>query len=173
MDLIDLPISNWCTIFLFLVSNAMTTVVTYGTFDLFHIGHVRLLKRLHSLGDRLVVGLSSDEFNTIKGKKVVIPYEDRKEILLSCRYVDSIFQENCWEQKREDLQREGADIFAMGDDWIGKFDDLQDIVKVVYLPRTRDVSTTELKTVISEIQNEKIRQLQSLTEHLSALVKQI
>ncbi len=140
----------------------MTTVVTYGTFDLFHIGHVRLLKRLHSLGDRLVVGLSSDEFNTVKGKNVVIPYEDR-----------NVFQENCWEQKREDLEREGADIFAMGDDWIGKFDDLQDIVKVVYLPRTQDVSTTELKTVISEIQNEKIRQLQSLTEHLNALMQRL
>ena len=151
----------------------MTTVVTYGTFDLFHIGHVRLLKRLHSLGDRLVVGLSSDEFNTVKGKNVVIPYEDRKEILLSCRYVDDVFQENCWEQKREDLKRESADIFAMGDDWIGKFDDLQDIVKVVYLPRTQDVSTTELKTVISEIQNEKIREVQSLTEHLNALMQKL
>ena len=151
----------------------MTTVVTYGTFDLFHIGHVRLLKRLHSLGDRLVVGLSSDEFNTVKGKNVVIPHEDRKEILRYCSDVEDVFQENCWEQKREDLEREGADIFAMGDDWIGKFDDLQDIVKVVYLPRTQDVSTTELKTVISEIQNEKIRQLQSLTEHLNALMQRL
>ncbi|AGP80970.1 glycerol-3-phosphate cytidylyltransferase [Alteromonas mediterranea MED64] len=93
--------------------------------------------------------------------------------MLSCRYVDDVFQENCWEQKREDLEREGADIFAMGDDWIGKFDDLQDIVKVVYLPRTQDVSTTELKTVISEIQNEKIREVQSLTEHLNALMRRL
>ena len=151
----------------------MTTVVTYGTFDLFHIGHVRLLKRLHSLGDRLVVGLSSDEFNTVKGKNVVIPYEDRKEILLSCRYVDDVFQENCWEQKREDLEREGADIFAMGDDWIGKFDDLQDIVKVVYLPRTQDVSTTELKTVINQVYDEKRREVRNVASHLNTLIEKL
>ena len=76
--------------------------------------------------------------------------------MLSCRYVDDVFQENCWGQKREDLEREGADIFAMGDDWIGKFDDQQDIVEVFYLPRTQDASTTALKTVISEIQNENL-----------------
>ena len=151
----------------------MTTVVTYGTFDLFHIGHVRLLKRLHSLGDRLVVGLSSDEFNTVKGKNVVIPYEDRKEILLSCRYVDDVFQENCWEQKRDDLEREGADIFAMGDDWIGKFDDLQDIVKVVYLPRTQDVSTTELKTVINQVYDEKLREVRNVASHLNTLIEKL
>ncbi|AMJ97590.1 glycerol-3-phosphate cytidylyltransferase [Alteromonas macleodii] len=151
----------------------MTTVVTYGTFDLFHIGHVRLLKRLHSLGDRLVVGLSSDEFNTVKGKNVVIPYEDRKEILLSCRYVDGVFQENCWEQKRDDLEREGADIFAMGDDWIGKFDDLQDIVKVVYLPRTQDVSTTELKTVINQVYDEKLREVRNVASHLNTLIEKL
>ena len=81
----------------------MRTVITYGTFDLFHVGHVRLLKRIRDLGDRLVVGLSSDEFNKVKGKKVIIPFADRKEILLSCRYVDDVFQENTWEQKREDI----------------------------------------------------------------------
>ena len=151
----------------------MTTVVTYGTFDLFHIGHVRLLKRLHSLGDRLVVGLSSDEFNTVKGKNVVMPYEDRKEILLPCRYVDDVFQENCWEQKRDDLEREGADIFAMGDDWIGKFDDLQDIVKVVYLPRTQDVSTTELKTVINQVYDEKLREVRNVASHLNTLIEKL
>lgn len=151
----------------------MTTVVTYGTFDLFHIGHVRLLKRLHSLGDRLVVGLSSDEFNTVKGKNVVIPYEDRKEILLSCRYVDDVFEENCWEQKREDLKRENADIFAMGDDWIGKFDDLQDIVKVVYLPRTKDVSTTELKTVINQVHNEKLQEVRNVASRLNSLIRKL
>ena len=96
----------------------MTTIVTYGTFDLFHIGHVKLLKRLRALGDRLIVGLSSDEFNQQKGKTTVIPFHDRREILLACRYVDDVFQENCWEQKREDLIRLDADIFAMGDDWV-------------------------------------------------------
>ncbi|NVK57555.1 MAG: adenylyltransferase/cytidyltransferase family protein [Alteromonadaceae bacterium] len=151
----------------------MTTVVTYGTFDLFHIGHVRLLKRLKALGDRLVIGLSSDEFNVVKGKQVIIPYADRREILLSCRYVDDVFQENTWEQKRQDLLREKADIFAMGDDWAGKFDDLQDIVKVLYLPRTQDVSTTELKTVIKEIHDERLREVQNVAAHLNDLLSKL
>ncbi|NVJ64135.1 MAG: adenylyltransferase/cytidyltransferase family protein [Flavobacteriaceae bacterium] len=151
----------------------MTTVVTYGTFDLFHIGHVRLLKRLKALGDRLVIGLSSDEFNEVKGKQVIIPYADRREILLSCQYVDDVFQENTWEQKRDDLLREKADIFAMGDDWAGKFDDLQDIVKVLYLPRTQDVSTTELKTVIKEINDEKLHEVRNVAWHLNDLLNKL
>lgn len=151
----------------------MNTVVTYGTFDLFHVGHVRLLKRLRSLGDRLVVGLSSDEFNLVKGKKTIIPYADRREILLSCRYVDDVFQENTWEQKRADIIRENATIFAMGDDWVGKFDDLQDIVKVLYLPRTQDVSTTELKTVINEINDEKLREIRNVSAHLNTLLSKL
>ena len=126
----------------------MTTVITYGTFDLFHFGHVRLLKRLRSLGDRLVVGCSSDEFNLLKGKKTVVPYTHRKEILLSCRYVSDVFPENNWEQKRDDIIREKADIFGMGHDWTGKFDDLSDLVKVVYLPRTEGISTTDLKDLM-------------------------
>ena len=150
-----------------------TTVVTYGTFDLFHVGHVRLLKRLRAMGDRLVVGLSSDEFNKVKGKNVIIPYKDRKEILLSCRYVDDVFIENHWEQKREDLIREKADIFAMGDDWAGKFDDLDDIVKVLYLPRTKDISTTDLKTVMKEINEEKIREVRNVARHLLDIVDKI
>jgi len=126
----------------------MVTVLTYGTFDLFHIGHVRLLKRLSNLGDRLVVGCSSDEFNMIKGKKTAVPYEERKEILLSCRYVSDVFPEHNWEQKRNDILREQADIFGMGDDWTGKFDDLSDIVEVIYLTRTDGISTTQLKDYI-------------------------
>lgn len=151
----------------------MNTVVTYGTFDLFHVGHVRLLKRLRALGDRLVVGLSSDEFNLVKGKKTIIPYADRREILLSCRYVDNVFEESNWEQKRDDILREKASIFAMGDDWVGKFDDLQDIVKVLYLPRTQDVSTTELKTVINEINEEKLREIRNVSAHLNTLLSKL
>lgn len=147
----------------------MKTIVTYGTFDLFHIGHVRLLKRLKSLGERLVVGLSTDEFNDIKGKQVVIPFEDRKEVLLSCRYVDAVFEEHCWEQKREDLIREKATIFAIGDDWSGKFDELGDIVEVLYLPRTKDVSTTDLRTVIGELENDKIREIHNVAARLLEL----
>ena len=147
--------------------------MTYGTFDLFHVGHVRLLKRIRDLGDRLVVGLSSDEFNKVKGKKVIIPFADRKEILLSCRYVDDVFQENTWEQKREDIIREKAEIFAIGDDWAGKFDDLDDIVKVLYLPRTKDISTTELKTVIREINAEKLHEAKNVADHLVDLLRKI
>ena len=151
----------------------MKTVVTYGTFDLFHVGHVRLLKRLKSLGDKLVVGLSTDEFNLVKGKKTIIPYADRREVLLACQYVDDVFKEHNWEQKREDLIREQATIFAMGDDWAGKFDDLQDIVKVLYLPRTQDISTTELKTVINQIHDEKLREIRNVASHLNALIEKL
>ncbi|MBT0585038.1 adenylyltransferase/cytidyltransferase family protein [Alteromonas oceanisediminis] len=151
----------------------MTTIVTYGTFDLFHVGHVRLLKRLKALGDRLVVGLSSDEFNEVKGKQVVIPYEDRREILLACRYVDAVFEENCWDQKRGDLIREHADIFAIGDDWAGKFDELEDIAKVIYLPRTKDISTTELKTVLSYLNKEKVVEIKNVVNNLTSLVEHL
>ena len=129
----------------------MKTVITYGTFDLFHIGHVNLLRRLRAMGDRLVVGCSSDEFNRMKSKEVVIPYADRADILSACRYVDDVFPEHNWEQKRPDIIREKAAIFAMGHDWEGKFDFLSDIVEVVYLPRTDGVSTTEIRQKIETV----------------------
>lgn len=151
----------------------MKTVVTYGTFDLFHVGHLRLLKRLRSLGDRLVVGLSTDEFNRLKGKETVVPYEQRREILMGVRYVDNVFPEDCWEQKAEDIRREKADIFAMGDDWAGKFDFLSDIVQVVYLPRTPDVSTTALKQVLSSRQAERIASVRHSLEHTMSLVDEL
>jgi glycerol-3-phosphate cytidylyltransferase len=97
----------------------MTNVITYGTFDLFHVGHVRLLQRLRSLGDRLIVGCSTDEFNDIKGKKSVIRYNERAEILSSCKYVDLVIPETTWEQKCSDIQKHDVRIFAMGDDWVG------------------------------------------------------
>lgn len=124
------------------------TVLTYGTFDLFHVGHVRLLRRLRDLGDRVVVGCSTDAFNAVKGKRAVVPFEQRREILLACRYVDAVFAEETWEQKRDDIRREGARIFAMGDDWIGRFDHLRDMVEVVYLPRTPGISTTAIKETL-------------------------
>ena len=134
----------------------MTTVITYGTFDLFHVGHVRLLQRLRTLGDRLVVGCSTDEFNSTKGKKTAMPYEQRQEVLLACRYVDEVFPEKNWEQKSEDIMRFSADIFAMGDDWAGHFDDLETICRVVYLPRTEGVSSTDLKNLIVAQFQEKL-----------------
>ncbi len=123
----------------------MKTVLTYGTYDLLHIGHINLLKRARELGDRLIVGLSSDEFNLGKNKKSVFSYAERKQILESIRYVDEVLPEESWEQKKRDIQKYKVDIFVMGDDWIGKFDELKEFCKVVYLPRTADISTTYLK----------------------------
>lgn len=122
------------------------TVLTYGTFDLFHIGHLRVLQRARALGDRLLVGVSTDEFNALKNKKSVIPFEHRKEIVESVRYVDLVIPENDWEQKIDDVKKHAVDVFVMGDDWEGKFDFLKEYCDVVYLPRTRDISSTLLRT---------------------------
>lgn len=128
-----------------MTAQAQRAVLTYGTFDLFHPGHVQLLKRARELGSRLVVGLSTDEFNERKGKKAVMSFEDRKAVLESCRYVDEVFAEEDWNQKASDALRLGADVFVMGDDWAGKFDFMAEHCSVVYLARTPDVSTTEIK----------------------------
>jgi glycerol-3-phosphate cytidylyltransferase len=151
----------------------MKTVITYGTFDLFHIGHLRLLQRLRSLGDRLVVGVSTDEFNALKGKKTVVPYDHRVDIVRAVRHVDQAFPEQRWDQKREDIVREGAHIFAMGDDWMGKFDDLEDLCEVVYLPRTRDVSTTEIKQLVAALQADRLAELRAVSEHLQRVVQSL
>ncbi len=127
-------------------------VLTYGTFDLFHVGHVRLLERLSKLGEKLIVGCSTDEFNALKGKAAAISYEERVETLLSCRYVDHVFPERHWDQKRLDVIEYEASLFAMGDDWSGKFDDLKDLCEVLYLPRTKDISATEIKSRIRSVQ---------------------
>ncbi|MGS4985142.1 adenylyltransferase/cytidyltransferase family protein [Pseudosulfitobacter pseudonitzschiae] len=128
----------------------VTTVLTYGTFDLFHHGHVRLLQRLSQLGDELIVGCSTDAFNAVKGKRCVMPYGQRREILEACRYVARVIPEDSWAQKRSDIVNYNVSIFAMGDDWAGHFDDLGDLTRVIYLPRTQDVSTTELKERIQQ-----------------------
>ncbi len=124
----------------------MKKVLTYGTYDLTHHGHVRLLKRAKALGDYLIVALSTDEFNAIKNKKAFFPYEHRKEMLEAIRYVDEVIPENTWEQKIEDVKNHNVDIFVMGDDWEGKFDFLKEYCEVIYLPRTEDISTTKIKT---------------------------
>ena len=131
----------------------MTKIITYGTFDLFHVGHVRLLKRLCELGDQVVVGCSTDEFNEIKGKKTVVSFAERCEILLSCKYVHSVFAENSWDQKIDDIRREKVNIFAIGDDWEGKFDFLREYCDVIYLPRTKDISSTILKYRAKSLSN--------------------
>lgn len=125
-------------------------VLTYGTFDLFHAGHVQLLARARQLGSRLIVGLSTDEFNAKKGKKSAISYEDRKTILESCRYVDEVFAECDWEQKIPDALRFNADVFVMGDDWKGKFDFMKTACDVVYLARTPNVSSSGIKKELRE-----------------------
>jgi glycerol-3-phosphate cytidylyltransferase len=136
-------------------------VLTYGTFDLFHVGHVRILKRLKALGDKLIVGVSSDEFNAIKGKKSFYSYEERAEILLATDFVDEVFPENSWDQKVHDVSRYGAHIFGMGNDWQGKFDELNDKCEVVYLERTQDVSTTDIKKALANINEDEIKGLEA------------
>ncbi|WP_315793759.1 glycerol-3-phosphate cytidylyltransferase [Paenibacillus sp. BIC5C1] len=123
----------------------MTTVLTYGTFDLLHDGHINLLKRAKELGDHLIVGLSNDNFNRLKNKETYFSFESRKMILESIRYVDLVIEESNWEQKISDVISNKVDIFVMGDDWKGKFDFLQDYCKVVYLTRTEGISTTKIK----------------------------
>lgn len=123
----------------------MKTVLTYGTYDLLHIGHIKLLKRAAALGDKLIVGLSTDEFNLGKNKKSVFSFVERKEILESIKYVDKVIPENSWDQKQTDITENSVDIFVMGDDWTGKFDGLKSLCEVVYLPRTAEISTTYLK----------------------------
>ncbi len=123
----------------------MKRVITYGTYDVLHYGHINLLKRAKALGDYLIVVLSSDEFNAIKNKKSYYTYEQRKKILEACRYVDLVIPEYNWDQKIDDVQKYQADIFVMGDDWEGKFDFLKDYCEVIYLPRTPKVSSTQTK----------------------------
>jgi len=127
----------------------MKTVITYGTFDMFHIGHLRLIQRLTKLGDKLIIAVSTDEFNALKGKKNIIPFEQRAEIVNNIKGVDLVIPENSWEQKIEDIKKYNVDVFAIGDDWEGKFDFLKEYCEVVYLPRTEGISTTEIKEYIS------------------------
>lgn len=121
------------------------TIITYGTFDMFHIGHLRLLQRLSELGDELIVAVSTDEFNRQKNKTVLIPYEQRAEIVANIKCVDKVIPEYSWEQKIDDIKKYNVDIFAIGNDWKGKFDYLKEYCEVIYLERTKDISTTQLK----------------------------
>ena len=125
----------------------MKRVITYGTYDLLHYGHINLLRRAKEHGDYLVVVLSTDEFNwNSKHKKCYFTYEQRKMVLESIRYVDLVIPENNWEQKVSDVQDYKIDTFVMGSDWEGKFDFLKDYCEVVYLPRTEGISTTQIKS---------------------------
>lgn len=126
-------------------------IITFGTFDVLHIGHIRILKRAKAHGDHLTVGLSSDELNfSKKGRSPIYPFEARLELLSSLRFVDEVFKEESLEQKREYIIRHSADMLVMGNDWEGRFDEFKDICEVVYLPRTPSVSTTEIIEIIKE-----------------------
>ncbi|SDI29179.1 glycerol-3-phosphate cytidylyltransferase [Alteribacillus bidgolensis] len=123
----------------------MKKVITYGTFDLLHWGHINILKRAKALGDYLIVAISTDEFNALKNKKAYYSYEQRKMILEAVRYVDEVIPEEKWEQKVEDILDHKVDALVMGDDWKGKFDYLKPYCEVIYLPRTANISTTKIK----------------------------
>ncbi|MDX5372305.1 MAG: glycerol-3-phosphate cytidylyltransferase [Pseudomonadaceae bacterium] len=123
----------------------MKTVITYGTFDVLHAGHINLLRRARALGDRLIVALSTDEFNAGKHKSALLSYENRRTVLEAIRYVDLVIPETCWEQKVTDVQRYDVDIFVIGDDWRGHFDFLKPQCEVLYLPRTQGISSTDIR----------------------------
>lgn len=129
----------------------MKKVITYGTFDLLHYGHINLLRRAKALGDYLIVALSTDEFNwNEKGKESYFSYEQRKTLMEAIRYVDLVIPEESWEQKITDVAKYRADVFVMGDDWEGTFDFLKDSCEVVYLPRTPEISTTQIKKELKD-----------------------
>lgn len=128
----------------------MKKVITYGTFDLFHKGHLNILRRAKEQGDYLVVAVSSDSFNAIKGKEAYYSERDRVEIVESIKYVDEVILEYDWDQKQRDVESRDIDVFVMGDDWEGKFDFLEEYCEVVYLPRTEGVSTTQTKTDLAK-----------------------
>lgn len=123
----------------------MKKVITYGTFDLLHYGHINLLKRAKERGDYLIVAVSTDEFNEVKGKKCYFTYEERKKLVEAIRYVDLVIPENEWEQKIIDIKEFKVDTFIMGDDWEGKFDFLKEYCDVIYLNRTPEISTSKIK----------------------------
>ena len=144
--------------------------ITYGTFDLFHVGHLELLKRIKALADEVYVGVSTDEFNGEKGKRCIIPFEDRKSIIESIKYVDKSFPEFSWDQKAKDIDNFEIDLFVMGDDWRGKFDFLRSYCEVKYLKRTPAISSSDIKSQIGgsniELKNQLIQLLsKSLPRH--------
>lgn len=145
-------------------------VITYGTFDLFHIGHLNLLKRLKELGDYLIVAVSTDEFNEGKGKKTIVPFSDRIEIVSNVKCVDLAIPEDSWEQKIKDIQKYGVSIFGMGHDWEGKFDELREYCEVIYLPRTSGVSSSDMKRLLQVLDRSHIKDLKHALDLISSIV---
>ncbi|MCY7294518.1 adenylyltransferase/cytidyltransferase family protein [Alteromonas sp. a30] len=154
-------------------ASKLKTVITYGTFDLFHIGHLKMLQRLRSLGDKLIVGVSTDEFNADKGKQSVYAYQERAEIVQALSCVDLVIPENSWVQKQHDIQHHEVSIFGIGEDWRGEFDHLAPLCEVVYLPRTPSISTTEVKKALSSLDADKIQQIKAGLDGVLSIVKAI
>lgn len=145
-------------------------IITYGTFDLFHIGHLNLLKRLKELGDYLIVAVSTDEFNASKGKQTIVPFSDRIEIVKNIKHVDLAIPESSWSQKVSDCEKYGVSVFGMGHDWEGKFDELKECCEVVYLPRTDGVSSTEMKRLLQVLDRSHIEDLKHALDLISSIV---
>lgn len=148
-----------------------STVITYGTFDMFHIGHLRLLQRIQEYGDNVIVAVSTDSFNSIKGKKCIIPFEQRAEIVKNIKGIDLVIPEDSWEQKISDIQKYNVTTFIIGSDWEGKFDHLEEFCDVIYLPRTDGISTTEIKKILS-ILNPEIQKSFNDAFHLLSDIKE-
>lgn len=152
---------------------ANKVVLTYGTFDLFHVGHLRLLERLKALGDYLIVGVSTDEFNTQKNKQTIIPFADRLEIVSKIKYVDMTIPEESWTQKVSDIEKYNVSIFGMGHDWKGKFDHLKEFCEVKYLPRTPNISSTKLKHTLKLLDKSHITDLKTALDLISSIVDRL
>jgi glycerol-3-phosphate cytidylyltransferase len=148
-------------------------VITYGTFDLFHIGHLKLLQRAKELGTKLIVAVSTDEFNQIKGKRSIFPYQQRAEIVKNIKVVDMVIPEVSWEQKIEDIKKYNVDVFVIGEDWKGEFDFLKDYCEVVYLPRTKGISTTNIKSILKNFIEIDVYKIKQAIEVLQLLVKDL
>lgn len=148
----------------------MRRVITYGTFDLFHVGHLRLLQRLAELGDELIVGVSTDEFNAGKNKRSIIPFEQRLEIVQAIGCVDKVIPESTWDQKETDIARYAIDILGMGGDWRGKFEHLKGKCEVVYLDRTQDISSTSLRQTLSVLDDAHIGDLRKALDLIADIV---
>lgn len=149
----------------------MKTVLTYGTFDLLHVGHVNMLEKLKEFGDRLVVGVSTDEFNSEKGKQSVYSYSERARIVGALGCVDLVIPEKNWSQKQKDIKEHQVDIFGIGLDWQGKFDELSNMCEVVYLPRTDSISTTDLKKSLSQLDSDLIKKVKHGLDSVLNIVK--
>lgn len=146
-------------------------VITYGTFDLFHIGHVNLLNRLKQLGDNLIVAVSTDDFNKEKGKQTIIPFKDRIEIVRNMKCVDLVIPEYSWNQKAEDIRAYDVSVFGMGNDWEGRFDELKSLCEVVYLPRTDGISSTDVKRILQILDRSHLKDLKHALDLISSIVE--